>query len=384
MSDDRTAFTRLPVHRRFEDLSRADAYAPLPDDWLVASADIVGSTALVEAGRYKLVNMIGAAVIAAQMNARGEGAPTFPFVFAGDGASFACEPDMDDVARKALAAVRRWALDAYDVEVRAAIASVADLRRSGHDVRVARYAGVAAGSSEDVAYAMFDGGGVSALEEAMKRGDHGIPIAPPGTRPDLAGLSCRWEPVESANGRIVSLIVVPQPAAPPERVAALYEEVNALAGANDRAGHPIGETGPRFRLRPRNLRLEVEAAGGSRLATTVRILAVHAFGYLLQATRRSAGRFDPRRYSRVVSRNSDFRKISDRLMMTIDCDEGTLRRLRERLERAREEGTARFGMSLQDEAIITCIVPSYVQDDHIHFIDGADGGYTAAASAMNA
>ena len=33
---------------------------------------------------------------------------------------------------------------------------------------------------------------------------------------------------------------------------------------------------------------------------------------------------------------------------------------------------------------MTCIVPSILRDDHIHFVDGADGGYTAAAAAMKA
>ena len=28
---------------------------------------------------------------------------------------------------------------------------------------------------------------------------------------------------------------------------------------------------------------------------------------------------------------------------------------------------------------MTCIVPSYVSDDHVHFLDGAGGGYALAA-----
>ena len=34
--------------------------------------------------------------------------------------------------------------------------------------------------------------------------------------------------------------------------------------------------------------------------------------------------------------------------------------------------------------MMTCIVPSIMQDDHIHFIDGADGGYTEAATRIKA
>ena len=31
---------------------------------------------------------------------------------------------------------------------------------------------------------------------------------------------------------------------------------------------------------------------------------------------------------------------------------------------------------------MTCIVPSYVSDDHVHFLDGAGGGYALAAQAL--
>jgi hypothetical protein len=32
--------------------------------------------------------------------------------------------------------------------------------------------------------------------------------------------------------------------------------------------------------------------------------------------------------------------------------------------------------------MMTCIVPSILTDDHVHFIDGAAGGYTQAARLM--
>ena len=48
------------------------------------------STKAIAAQRYKAVNMAGASVIAAVTNALG--GREFPFVFGGDGASFAISP----------------------------------------------------------------------------------------------------------------------------------------------------------------------------------------------------------------------------------------------------------------------------------------------------
>jgi hypothetical protein len=86
----------------------------------------------------------------------------------------------------------------------------------------------------------------------------------------------------------------------------------------------------------------------------------------------------------VVGENADFRKFDDGLKMTIDCDFAARDRILAVLEAAQRKGIIRFGTSEQSEAMMTCIVPSFMRDDHIHFIDGAAGGYTLAASRMKA
>ena len=83
-------YARVPVFRGFARLMDPALYQPLPDDWTVGIADIVKSTAAIAARRYKSVNMAGAAVIAAVTNALDH--REFPFVFGGDGASFAVPP----------------------------------------------------------------------------------------------------------------------------------------------------------------------------------------------------------------------------------------------------------------------------------------------------
>ena len=82
--------------------------------------------------------------------------------------------------------------------------------------------------------------------------------------------------------------------------------------------------------------------------------------------------------------NTDFRKFDDVLRMTVDCDPDTLARAKSILEAAKAAGTIRYGIYEQDAAIMTCIVPSLESDDHLHFLDGADGGYALAAKMMKA
>lgn len=88
--------------------------------------DIVGSTQHIQAGRYKMVNMIGAAVIASQVNVRDGQA--FPFVFGGDGASFSCEPQFAKKSAQILGVMKRWAGEEFGVTLRTAQVPVADIR----------------------------------------------------------------------------------------------------------------------------------------------------------------------------------------------------------------------------------------------------------------
>jgi len=47
-------------------------------------------------------------------------------------------------------------------------------------------------------------------------------------------------------------------------------------------------------------------------------------------------------------------------------------------------GVAVYGTYRQDSVLMTCLVPSAVEDDHMHFIDGGGGGYAQAARMLKA
>jgi hypothetical protein len=65
--------------------------------------------------------------------------------------------------------------------------------------------------------------------------------------------------------------------------------------------------------------------------------------------------------------------------MTVDIDAARLARIEARLGEAAEAGHCRYGLHSQASALMTCIVPSPFTRDHMHFVDGAAGGYAMAA-----
>jgi DUF3095 family protein len=371
-------YSSIPVFRGFGRLMDPALYSPLPDDWTIGVADIVESTKAIAEARYKAVNMAGAAVIAAVTNAL-EGRE-FPFVFGGDGASFAVSPDDLEPARAALAATATWVKDDLNLMMRVALVPVAAVRAQGLDVRVARF-----GPSPNLSYAMFSGGGLGWAEAAMKRGEFAVPVAPSGTQPDLSGLSCRFEEIPSVRGLILSVLVVPSRGADPLAFRKLIEEIVALAERTPDAGRPVPQGGPPLRWPPAGVEFEARAArGGSLFRRRAFVLANTLFAYLIMRLGISVGGFVPKTYVQQVVENSDFRKYDDGLRMILDCTPELESALTQRLVKAGSAGVARYGLHRQDAAMMTCFTPSALRSDHVHFIDGARGGYASAATALKA
>jgi hypothetical protein len=368
----------IPVFRGFDRLMDPALYSPLPDDWSIGVADIVESTKAIANQRYKAVNMAGAAVIAAVTNAL-EGRE-FPFVFGGDGASFAVAPGDLEAARAALAATATWVGEDLDLSMRVALVPVKAVRAQGLDIRVARF-----GPSPNLSYAMFSGGGLGWAEAAMKRGEFAVAAAPPGEQPDLSGLSCRFEEIPAVRGLILSVLVVPAKAADPRAFRKAIEDIIDLVERSPDAGRPVPMGGPEIRFPPKGMEFEARAArGGSLLRRRSVVFATSLWAYVVLRLGIKVGNFVPKTYLQQVVENSDFRKYDDGLRMILDCTPELERELTKRLAAAASNGIVRYGLHRQDAAMMTCFTPSVMRSDHVHFIDGARGGYASAATALKA
>jgi hypothetical protein len=371
-------YSGIPVFRGFASVMDPSLYSQLPSDWTIGLADIVESTKAIAQARYKAVNMAGAAVIAAVTNALG--GREFPFVFGGDGASFAVSPDDLDRAREALAATATWVKADLDLVMRVALVPVAAIRARGLDVRVARF-----GPSPNLSYAMFSGGGLGWAEAAMKRGEFAVTAAPSGSQPDLSGLSCRFEEIPSVRGVILSVLVVPVAGADAGAFRKLIEDIVALIERSPDAGRPVPAGGPALRWPPGGLGFEARAARFGPLFTRRAFVLVRTlYVYLVMRFGIRIAGFIPEAYLRQVVENSDFRKYDDGLRMILDCTPELAAELAQRLAAGASAGIARYGLHRQDAAMMTCFTPSALRSDHVHFIDGASGGYAAAATALKA
>ena len=378
-------YAELPVLTEFEDVGSLDNYSPLPDDWHIALCDVRNSTAAVEAGRYKNVNTVGAAVITAMLNAA-KGVE-IPFIFEGDGAMLCVPPQLLQAARGALLQSQRVARSSFDLDLRIATLPLAQVRAAGHQVLVTRYQ-----VSEHYIQAVFAGGGMAWADRYMKD-----PATAPlcaidqsnaQARGDFEGLECRWQDIPSRHGETVSVIVKAL-STDPQEAARIYGDVTARVReiyGDDEACHPVWPPNLSSSLNDMKLANEagVRVAERGWLGKWLYIMKARAMvilGWFLMRFGIRTAKTDWGRYQQVLARNADVRKVNDCFRQILAGNS----RQREALTAWLEEEYARrelvFGIHVTDRAQMTCLVFDY-SGRHLHFIDGADGGLFMAAKAL--
>ncbi len=351
-------------------------YVDLPADWSIGVSDVVESTAEIAAGRYKAVNLAGAGTICAVANALdGELAL---FIFAGDGARFAVPPHQASRAADALSRTAMWAKRDLNLNLRVGMMTVAAARAAGFNTSVAFWR-----ASANVSYAMFAGGGMDWVESQLKNGAIGLAPSVLEDEPDLTGLSCQWGSIASRKGKILSLIVKPGPEATEAQFALVTSRLVAILRRTN-CLNPVPVDGPEVRWPSESLSYQSRVAvrGRSFPWRRIQVFCTAIFAWLVFRFDLRIGAFRPSRYRREIAENTDFRKYDDGLFFTLDCSPVAIARLKALLNVAAARRLVRYGMHVQDEALMTCIAPSVQTSQHMHFVDGASGGYAAAAQTL--
>lgn len=367
----------VPTLTHFAQVGDASLYAPLPDSWYLGLSDVSDSTEAIASGNYKAINLAGAGTISSVTNALEGGLKLF--AFGGDGAHFAVPPEMETATASALDGVRCWAKRELGLTLRVAMIRVEDVRAAGFEVRVAFWQ-----ASDNVRYAMFTGGGLQWAEAQMKSNAIELPTASTTQEPDLSGLSCQWGPVESRNGEIVSLIVKRGPGATDASFADATTHVVALLDETA-SSNPVPLAGPDVSWPSAAFDLQSRVTRSSAMPPwwrKAKVICTAAMIWTIFKLGLRIGAFIPDEYRRELSANTDFRKFNDGLMLTVDCSAETIARLRQALDSAAKTGTIRYGLHTQDKALITCVAPSVTDLGHMHFVDGAGGGYATAAKQL--
>lgn len=380
MTTSENFYRDLRTFADFGELSEDRHYEKLPRDWSVVITDVRGSTKAIEQGRYQDVNMLGAASVAVLGQLWKDN--SVPFAFGGDGASILVPPSRLDEVKRELLKLRNLAFANYGLDLRVGIVPMSDVASRGLDILVAKFA---TGPSKPIAF--MRGGGLSFADTAIKQESerYGLRSTDETKLGEVKDLSCRWQPLKSQKGQVLSILIRSADGGSEKDRSSIFPEIlrrlEVILGGDVKHASPVQLSAMKYKSLASSLKSEV----GKHASITTKAFWRNAFWiwintlsikYKLIAAEIGA------RYVKQIGAHSDFRKFDDMLRLVIDCSRQQADEIRSLLEALYRDGLIFYGLHQSDHAIMTCLVGSVQDGDHIHFIDGGAGGYAMAAKTL--
>lgn len=376
-----TFYDRLPVLENFAEVTEPQNYTAVPEDWYVAVATIQDSVEAFEQGLYKAVNVVAVSGIAAVINALGK--RIVPYVFAGDGAILCVPGTRTERVAWALAGTRRMARERFGLHLCVGLVPVQALLEQQQTVQVACYQ-----LSETVEQNVFLGRGLHFAEAQVEQhpnGSYAIPTSMEG-QADFSGLKCRWAHVPSRKDEIVVLLVKPTASSLSAR-ARVYDDVigtlQDLYGDRDDR-RPVRHEQLRLTYSPFRRSVEHKLHTWSEGPVGRMSYWGHLGSEILRQilpirTKRSKrqGRTDEPH----ATSPTDFETLEGRMREVMAGTTEQRSQIETYLREQYRQGRLIYGHSCSEAVMLTGLTFGG-EKEHIHFVDGAEGGYARAARAL--
>lgn len=355
-------------------LVQPDLFEQVPADWEVIITDIKKSTDAVNSGQHENVNLIATGSIVTVLNIAFKANILVPFFFGGDGATFIVPPCIVEEVMQALIKYHDNTLENFKLDIRAGIIAVNEIYKAGHYLHISRFS-----SSTTFSIPIILGDGLAYAEQIIK-GENYL-LARQNTAAaeiDLSGMQCRWDkiaPPENSE-EVVTLIVV---ATRCDMQAAVFSQVinhlDEIYGMPEKR-QPISIPKLIFKTSFNSLGQEMKhRLGKIKFLELIKSWLINMYAFIYFRT--ASGK----KYLKQLVEMSDTLVIDGRINTVITGTEKQRMSLQAELDKLEQKHEILYGLYVSGESIMSCYVRD-LEDDHIHFVDGGEGGYTQAASML--
>ena len=363
-------YLNIPFFTTFNEITNDKNFFSLPDSWNVVITDVKGSTLAIKEGRYREVNTVGAAsiVVARKVMSKKE----FPFIFGGDGATMLIPTSQIDAVLRELNGLKALAKQNFQLDLRVGKVKMSELSLRGEKIEVAKYE-----MSKGCRIAILRGEGVNIAEKLIKENiELDDTLLPSNATADLTGLTCRWKPIPSSRGRILSILIEAK-SDKQNTYRKILQKLDLIFPEGIETLNPAITDLGRYKSITQCIRDEIRYQENmfsfsffKRLIEIIPAFFVFNFNIPIPGIKR---------YLSQIETHSDFRKFDNMLRMVIDCSQEKIDTLKIYLDSLFQNGEIFYGLHESDCSLMTCFVEGINQGEHIHFMDAEGGGYTAAA-----
>lgn len=375
--DSENFYLNLPAHKL--SLSKlvgsSSLFSNLPEDWHVLIADIENSTRAIGDGKHQQVNLVATGSVIAILNLAAEKKINIPFFFGGDGAILLVPPALLKSGIAALNQHKKNTLKNFGFNLKVGQFSVEEIYRNGIDLKIAR-----ARINSVFNIPVVLGNGLQFAENMVKTEVNESFTSVDNTLLNLDGMECKWDRIRppEENQEVISLLVSGYGEEDPAmNLSNVLKSIDDIYGS-PRLRKPISVKRLKLNAKLRQINLEMRTKLGK----------VNGYYFLKNWFKNNFGKF----YLNYSNKGKDYLEKLVELTDTITIDgrintviTGTSEQrssLVSYLDHLEKTGKIRYGLHVSRESVMSCYVKDMATNDHIHFVDGADGGYTKAANNL--
>ncbi len=352
-------------------------FSKIPEDWYAVAADIKNSTEAIRSGNHDQVNLVATGSVIAILNLAYSKNITIPFFFGGDGATMLIPSELLDGSMAALNQHRINTIENFGFDLKVGSISIKKIYENDVALEISRVK-----VSDVLSIPVVLGEGLQFAEKKIKEdfNNSNVQNIKMPELLNLEGMECKWDKISppETDQEVVSLIVI---ACKEEDPSVIFSEVlkniDTIYGSLD-SRKPISVKRLKIKASLRKLNDEMRTKlGRFNRFYLIQSWFFSTFGkYYLKNT--SSGK----NYLQKLVELTDTLTIDGRINTVITGTTQQRETLKSYLNHLEEKGKIKYGLHVSEQSVMSCYVRDMKKNDHIHFVDGAGGGYTKAANQL--
>jgi Protein of unknown function (DUF3095) len=366
----------MPINRLklSELLLTTKAFSEVPKDWHVILTDIKGSTGAVLTGASQNVNYIATGSIVTVLNLAFKAKIVVPFFFGGDGATFLVPDVLVELAVKKLMAYQSNVMQTFGLDLRVGSIPVEEIYKQGYKISLSKY-----GLTKFFSIPIILGDGLSYAEDVIKDEFYKLDQASGSLEDfDLDGMQCRWDqisPPADLQEILTLLIAAPEVDKQALAFSKVLRAIDEIYGSVKKR-QPISVEKLKLNTTYNRIKTEMRnRIGKIKFFELLQTWFLTSFGPIYFLTNHG------KRYLKRLVEMSDTLVMDGKINTVISGTELQRSQLFKVLDDLEKAGEIIYGFHISNASVMSCYVRD-MKDDHIHFVDGAEGGYTKAAGIL--
>ncbi|MEO9503351.1 MAG: DUF3095 family protein [Nonlabens ulvanivorans] len=357
-----------------EVLLEPSLFEDVPDDWNIIVTDVQNSTAAVSAGNHQLVNLAATGSIVACLNIARDNDVMIPFFFGGDGATILVPDIILKECLHALILHQENCQSNFDFFLRVDSCKVGDMYKKGATLKITK---VKLNDLHIIPVVLGDA--LQMAEDEVKSKSRKIGLTNIPYNLNLKGMECKWDkiapPVDS--NEILTLIIKAQTTALQSTV---YSEVLT------KMEFIYGDVKKRHPITIEKL-IMINSLGQLKNEVLMKFSELKWVEVFTSAIRSFIARWYLKTNEKGRNYLRELPELTESLMVdgTINTVISGTAKQREllifELQAMQDKNLLRYGYYVSNTSVLSCYVTA-IDDYHVHFLDGDQGGYTQASKLL--